>query len=133
MAPTGVGTQMDPKDPSYWQVKSPSDIEGYAHTKAVQSITPPAVNVGLAKQLPNNRGSQPLTDTDNPPLQPMPGGARMGINNAPVRTPMDTSNPAPAQIIPSPLQTASTGTKQLKHTDHDYWKIVTPSSVSKVQ
>ena len=55
---------MDPKDPSYWQVKSPSDIEGYAHTKAVQSITPPAVNVGLAKQLPNNRGSQPLTDTD---------------------------------------------------------------------
>ena len=137
MASAGVGPspRIDPKDPSYWQVKSPEDIENYAHSKAVSSITPPDVNVGLTKRLPNNRGLQPLADTDNPPVKSVPG-AHMSIDNAPVqpaRKSMDTSNPASAQVIPSPLQTASTGAK-LKHTDHGYWKITPPASdVNKVQ
>jgi hypothetical protein len=137
MASAGVSPspRIDPKDPSYWQVKSPEDIENYAHTKAVHSITPPDVNVGLTKRLPNNQGSQVLADTDNPPATPMPG-AHMSIDNAPVqpiRKSMDSSNPAPAQVIPSPLQSASTGAK-LKHTDHGYWKIASPASgVNKVQ
>jgi hypothetical protein len=136
MASAGVipSPRIDPKDPSYWQVKSPEDIENYAHSKAMSSITPPDVNVGLTKRLPNNQGSQPLADTDNPPLKPWPGGYQGNISNAPVRPGYklgDTTNPASTQIIPSPLQSASTGAK-LKHTDHGYWKITPPANTSAV-
>ena len=69
-----------------------------------------------ARQFENPRNIQPQLDTDNPPVQPLSGGARMDTSLAHPAT-MDASNPVRASFLPASAAEPDAGYKTIRDKD----------------
>ncbi len=69
-----------------------------------------------ARQFENPRNIQPQLDTDNPPVAPLSGGARIDISLAHPAT-MDVSNPARASFLPASASEPDAGYKTIRDKD----------------